>query len=329
MKKKILSIILCSIVLSFALGCVNQKKIDNYTIDAEYALKHGDYDGAKTAYNNILALDKENRTAIYGIKDLEEAARKKDADLCAQLHSALCEGIFTNEHDGKSSYVTPVPGDYSLVDFVNKSGEAYSDYVYNQRMNAGNGYDIQSMLVSWDKDGNKLASKEIRVALYSLSKSGMELCVYVPASYDPASDDIISAGVKYNPSFDFSKVSADCARVGTHSHAILVDENGDTLKTFIQGQILYSAATESNFTNNKLKTPLNPATQYVVLSNTDAIPINVIDVGGIVLEDEFGNYYITCGKISVKSQELQCISEEDAMNSLYYSQISVSFNRMN
>lgn len=329
MKKRIISALVCIFIISFSLGCGNQKKIDNYTIDAEYALKHGDYDGAKTAYNNILALDKENRTAIYGIKDLEEAARKKDEDLCAQLHSALCEGILTHELDEKSSYITPVPGDYSLVDFVNNSGNAYWDYVYNQRMNSGNGYGVQSMLVSWDKDGNKLTSKEIRVALYSLSKSGIELCVYVPDSYDPISGDIISAGVKYNPAFDFSNVSVDCTVIGVHSHAILVDENGDTLKTFTQGQILYSAATESNITNNKRKTALNPANQYVVLSNTDLIPINVVDIGGIVLEDEFGNYYITCGKLSEKSQELKCISEQDAMDSLYYSRITVSFDRIN
>jgi hypothetical protein len=309
-------------------GCGKKEKINNYIIDAEYAFSHGDYDAAKEAYNNILSLDKENRTAIYGLKDLEEAARLKDEYLCADLHTALCEGVLTHELDGKSSYITPQPGDYSLVEFVNNSGNAYWDYVYNRRMNVSNGYSIQSMLVSWDKDGNKLMSKEIRVALYSLNNKGMELCVYVPDSYNPNTGDIISAGVKYNPSFDFSKVSVDSTFVGVHSYTFLVDVNGNPVESFKQGEIIYCGEITTK-NSNAFVTKVNPATQYEVESYTVTGLLNWPDIGGCVLKDEYGNYYITCGKFYSKYQELQCISEYDAMRSLDFMDIPIDYNRLN
>lgn len=183
-------------------GCGKKEKIDNYIIDAEYAIKHGDYEGAKTAYNNILELDKENRIARYGLLDIEEAELEKDENLCAQLHTALSEGIIILSHEEESDFVTPQLGDYSLKEFVENLGNDYSKYVYNDCMLGMNATQIQQSLISSDKSGDKLSGKEIRVALYSLT-NGVDLCVYIPGSYNSETGDIISAGSTYKPSYIF------------------------------------------------------------------------------------------------------------------------------
>ena len=321
MKKKIIRLIVVCSALLFFVGCGKKEKIANFTVDAEYAIAHGNYDDARNAYNEILKLDKENRTAKYGLVDLEEAARKTDDFKTARIHDALSSALFNSEIKKKSDYKPPIPGDYSLDEFVRNSGKSFQDEVYGEYLQVNSSFDISAEFVSLKADGTPLKYAEIRVALYKITNNQIDMCVYIPDSLDPTTGDILSYGAKYDPYFDFSSVTEDCTIIGTHSHTYLVDSSDKALsksrEKFKPGDII----NVGDFPKHPSKvptTPVNPASKFEMLSSIPDSLSNEWAAGGVILKDENNNYYVICGVVSSSFEELMCISEADAMRSLDY-----------
>lgn len=193
MKKQTAFLISTLLVLVFILGgCASKKDIENTLRDAERAASQSKYEEARGYYKQVLAWDKENRDAQYGLEDLEKAAANHDQSTVHSISTAIAYCAFDPALSGST---VPKSGDYSLDEFLDKCGSSFKTMVLKDYMLVDSVQEISDGLVSTDKDGNPIKGSEIRVGMYNFTNGNIELSVYIPGSYDIGRDQIIYGGV--------------------------------------------------------------------------------------------------------------------------------------
>ena len=188
-KKRMPVILVLFITLATMLtACENkEEKIENILTDARYALSEGRYDDARGYYNDVLAIDSENRDAIYELRDLEKAAANKDESLCDSIHSAIAYTIMgpdMTEND------VPLSGDYTLEEYLNKCPSQVKEAVL-QVCGVKTLPEISQKFLSTNQDGERINGYEIRVQVQSYNA----FSVYVPGSYDIGREHVIYGGI--------------------------------------------------------------------------------------------------------------------------------------
>lgn len=193
MKKQSALFISTLLVLLLVLsGCASKKDIENTLRDAERAASQSKYEEARGYYKQVLAWDKENRDAQYGLEDLEKAAANHDQSTAHEISTAIAYCVFDPALSGST---VPTSGDYTLDEFLDKCGSNFKKTVLGDYLHVENVKEISDSLVSTNKEGEPIKGSEIRVGMYSFKNGNVEFSVYIPGSYDVGRDQIIYGGV--------------------------------------------------------------------------------------------------------------------------------------
>ena len=149
---------------------------------AEKAVQNQDYDYARKYYDEALKWDEFNVEINRARNKLEGDLRRHDANLMADLHTALSAAWFDPNVRNSGKFKSVRKGDFGLYEFCRGRGTAFIEAV-ESNLGGQSIYNIRSNFLSRKYDGTPLRDSEIRIALYNTGKDGpLEMCVYVPGA---------------------------------------------------------------------------------------------------------------------------------------------------
>ena len=298
------------VCLLLGTGCGHKKEIENLTIDAEYACNHGKYEEAIGYYEQILEYDSENRTAIYGIKDIKEEMITKDKKVCDRIVNAICETMVNYKVVEIESYRIPLPGEYDLQAFLKGRGKEFGHAVLEDCLNVDSIDELSDEIEYFNDDNTLVKGGTFKVAVYEVSKKKLDICVFVSESVN--NETVIAGGTEYLGEEGFEDKDLSFQEY-TIKHGV------DTMV----GGVFEVYMKDSYFHDDEATYVGENGKKYKRISYTrekSGLPLNISSFFEVLKDDEDNYYYVlssyfgtSSGNGNSYSMTLKCISSDTAL----------------